>query len=193
MSSYCRRCGTKLVEDKCRHCGKSYKIDRLENVKGRLKGTVKKHFHVPHLGKLIIVVLIVALAVIVSYLLFSKPQSGLTSNQKNQLIQNSPISGDVAKVKEFLSLKPSLRVFHSMVNQIDFEKGCFGKVTGGISNKGTDDALNVVITCSTQDGITAEQEIPYLKVGETKTFEILLNYDCQFMRQEECQATCSNC
>ncbi len=197
MASYCKRCGHTLFDGLCKHCGKDHEIRPVEDATGQLKRKIKKHFHLPHISKIIIVVLIVALAVIVSYLLFSKPiisgQYQLSTEEKNQIIQNSPISGEAGQVKEFLNIKPSLSVFHQMVAKFDFERGCFGRVNGGVTNKGTDDALNVIVTCSTQTGVTVQQNINYIAAGKTETFEIFLNYDCASVQKEECTATCSNC
>jgi hypothetical protein len=193
MSSYCERCGHNLYDGKCLNCGKNHGYNRIDSAKGHLKRTIKKHFHVPHVAKIIVVVMIVALAVILSYILFSNPKTyGLTTQEKNQIIQNA-ITSDVSKVKTALDIKPKLSVFHQMVSQFDFGRGCFGKVTGGVTNKGAEDAVDVVITCTTSEGISSQQVISYIAAGKTETFQILLDYDCKVIKQQECTVTCSNC
>jgi cell division protein FtsL len=196
MASYCKRCGNVLFDGLCRYCGKDHERRPVEEATGHLKRKIKKHFHLPHISKVIIVVLIVALAVIVSYLLFSKEIDQTlykaTSQEKNQIIQDQ-ISGQATQVKEFLNIKPQLSVFHQMVSKFDFERGCFGRVNGGVTNKGTDDALNIIVTCTTQSGVTVQQNIGYIAAGKTELFEIFLNYDCSIVQKEECSATCSNC
>ena len=196
MASYCKRCGHTLFDGLCKYCGKDHEIRPVERATGHLKRRINKHFHLPHISKIIIVVLIVALAVIVSYLLFSKQIDQTlyksTSEQKNQIIQNQ-ISGETTQIKEFLSIKPELKIFHQMVSKFDFERGCFGRINGGVTNKGTDDALNVIVTCSTETGFTVQQNIDYIASGKTELFELFVNYDCAHVQKEECSVTCSNC
>jgi len=196
MASYCKRCGHTLFDGLCKYCGKDHEIRPVERATGHLKQRIKKHFHLPHISKIIIVVLIVALAVIVSYLLFSKQIDQTlykaTSEQRNQIIQDQ-ISGQVTQVKESLNIKPDLKVFHQMVAKFDFERGCFGRINGGVTNKGTDDALNVIVTCSTETGVTVQQNIDYIASGKTELFELFVNYDCTHVQKEECSVTCSNC
>lgn len=185
-----------LFDGVCRYCGKDHETRPVERVKGRFKREVKERFHVPHISKIIVVVLIVALAVIVSYLLFSPNiNSNLTRaspQEKNQII-NDQISTQATQVKEFLDIKPKLSVYHQMVNKFDFQIGCFGRVNGGVTNKGTDDAINVIVTCSTQTGVNVQQNLGYVAAGKTELFEVVMNYDCSHVQKEECTATCSNC
>jgi len=196
--AYCRKCGTMLRDEKCSHCGADYKSDSIRDMKHQIKRNIKSRFNIPSAIKTVIVVVIVALIVLVCYLLFSTPAERSTFlntaqpsiNKSQDLIQSAAVQTQtLAESME----KPRLRVYHQMVNQLGLEAGCFGRVDGGVTNLGTSQARNVVVICSTDDGVSAEKDLGYIDILETKTFQILLNYECDRMHTEECYVNCDNC
>lgn len=201
--TYCKKCGTMLREEKCPHCGADYRTDKLREVKQNIKRNIKSRYNVPSAVKTLVVVIIIALIVLVCYILFSSPQQRSTFFNTAQQTPNDNLKSQAAVTSQGLtssvqsavqkSGKPTLRVYHQMVNQIDFEKGCFGRVDGGVTNIGAKAAANVVVVCSTEDGVSVEKDLGDMNVLETKTFEILLNYNCDKMHTEECSANCDNC
>ena len=80
-----------------------------------------------------------------------------------------------------------------MVNQLGLNEGCFGRVDGGVTNLGGEQAYDVTIFCTTDDGVSVQKDLGTLKPLETKTFQVLLNYECDRMHTEECSANCNNC
>ncbi len=196
--TYCRKCGTMLREEKCPHCGADYSTDKMRDMKHKIKRNIKSRYNVPSALKTLILVVIIALIVLICYLLFSNPEQRSTffntaqqSSNKNQDVIQSAVADTTNLVKS--AEKPRLRVYHQMVNQLGFEKGCFGRVDGGVTNLGTTQAANVIVICSTDDGVSVEKDLGYLNVLETKTFQILLNYKCDRMHEEECYVNCDNC
>jgi hypothetical protein len=196
---YCKTCGTKLTEGKCKHCGADYSDNRPREMKHKIKRNIKSRFYVPPVTKTVILVVIIALVILVSYLAFSTPQQRSNSLAVLQQDFNSnasklvnAVSTETQNLKETVS-KPNLRVYHQMVNQLGLNEGCFGRVDGGVTNLGGEQAYDVTIFCTTDDGVSVQKDLGTLKPLETKTFQVLLNYECDRMHTEECSANCNNC
>ncbi len=190
---YCQRCGARLIGDRCHKCGKSYeKIKNLDIVKHIVNKEMHRHgIRLPSTPRLVIIIAIVAIAVLLSYIIFSHDKNADTTKSIISRVQNQ-ISTETSAQAQSVPQKASLRVFHQMVNQFGGSIGCFGRVDGGVTNTGQIDAYNVVVTCTAEE-VSAQKDMGTLKAGDTQAFQIILNYDCQYQRVEECQVTCSNC
>jgi cytoskeletal protein RodZ len=199
---YCQRCGSRLIGDKCRKCGKSYeKVNNLDIVKHTVNKEMRRHgIRLPTTPRLVIIIAIVAIAVLLSYILFSKENttetSTVLSRVQTQITQatNTPSAQaqTPTQTTQTAQTRASLRAFHQMVNQIGGTNGCFGRVDGGVSNTGSVDAYNVVVTCTAEE-VSSQTDMGTVKAGSTDAFQVLLNYDCQYQRIEECTVICSNC
>lgn len=194
--TYCRRCGHLLINQKCHHCGADYKQDTLNEMKQNMKKKIKQKYNIPGLRNIIVVTLMVALVVVFCYFLFTNSGSTGQASSNSNSTGKSPDAIQAAAVEKKIDEEmgiPKLRVFHQMVNKIDFARGCFGKVTGGVTNTGPVTAKNVVLFCSTQDGASVERDLGDIAVLETVTFEAYLNYECSKLYKEDCTAICDNC
>lgn len=190
---YCRVCGTRLIGDKCHKCGKNYEQKNIDIVKQRVKGHINRNynFRIPSTPKIVAVVFIVAVVIVVSYLIFSQPASHpASSSGLANTFSSSPVQNEVSANTG--GQKPALRVYHQMVNQIGGGLGCFGRVDGGVTNIGNAEAQNVVVTCVAED-VSAQKDLGSIKASDTQQFQVILNYDCQHWRTEECTVTCGNC
>jgi hypothetical protein len=187
---YCKICGKRLIGYKCTNCGKNYETRNIDIVKHRVKRHIQKNYdvNIPSTPIIVGIIVIVAIAIILSYFVFSNQPSAKTTTQSI-----FPVNSEVqitSKVTQ--EQKASLRIYHQMVNQIGQDLGCFGRVDGGVTNTGIQEAYNVQVTCSAEE-FSSQKDLGSIRSGETKTFQILLDYDCMKLRQEECQVTCDNC
>ncbi len=199
---YCQRCGSRLIGDKCHKCGKSYeKVKNLDIVKHTVNKEMRRHgIRLPTTPRLVIILAIVAIAVLLSYILFSRENttetSTVLSRVQTQITQatnpQSSAQTPTQKTQTNTPERASLRTFHQMVNQIGGTTGCFGRVDGGVTNTGSVDAYDVRVTCIAEE-VSSQTDLGIVKAGSTDGFQVILNYDCQHMRTEECTATCSNC
>jgi hypothetical protein len=203
MVEYCRYCRKQRTGPVCHHCGHNYEPKRIDEVKQEMKRQLRKtRMHVPPLLALVIFAVIVALVILLGIILIS-PQSAKKStidanailNQNNKIndvirstqISNSNIVGSIGATQT-----PKLRVFHQMVNQLGGGLGCFGRVDGGVTNSGSADAQNVIVTCTAEE-YSVEKDLGFVKAHDTKTFQAIINYDCSYQRDEECIVSCDNC
>lgn len=198
MVEYCKYCGKTRTGPICEYCGHRYEKKRIEDVRHEMRRHLKKtKLRVPPLYAVVIFAVITALIIVLVILLLS-PQimnkttlnANVVKNTQTKTAQTNTNTAVESTVSE--TPAPKLRVYHTMVNQLGGGMGCFGRVDGGVTNSGDLDALNVVVTCTAVE-YSVQKDIGTVKVGQTQTFQAIINYDCSYMREEECTATCDNC
>ncbi len=195
---YCERCGARLIGDKCHKCGKSYeKVKNLDIVKHTVNKQMQRHgIRLPTTPRLVIILAILAIAVLLSYIIFSKEKtpdtSSVLSRIQSQVTQSTQPTSSAQTQAENTPTRASLRVFHQMVNQFGGTLGCFGRVDGGVTNTGSIDAQGVRVICTAEE-VSSQKDLGMIKAGDTQAFQVILNYDCEHMRTEDCTVTCSNC
>lgn len=198
MVEYCKHCGKLRTGEVCRYCGHNYEPKKIDEVKHEVKRHLRKtRMRMPPLLSLVIFAIIFALVFVLVMLLVS-PQSvkktTVTLNTiDNKVVPTVSVQTSSANTKSSISAgAPNIRVFHQMVNQLGGDLGCFGRVDGGVTNSGSADAQNVVVTCTAEE-YSIEKDVGTVKAHDTKTFQAIINYDCSYQRYEECTVSCGNC
>lgn len=182
---YCSECGRKVIDKKCSYCGKNYDSDkeRIEQVKGHFKKRIRKHVKIKKIN-LILLILFISFLIVLYFFFYYKGNFG----------QRTPFQTYVPGIKEGeIEIKiPSLQLFHQMTSKFNVDGGCFGRVDSIITNDGNTNAIDVSVKCKI-DSFSSEKYIGIIKQGETASFQIILNYDCNSLKEEQCIVTCKNC
>jgi len=95
--------------------------------------------------------------------------------------------------------KTILTVSDISSNQITLKDKCYSKVEGFVTNKGTSNALNVIVTCNTaRYPLVSKTKIGTTNLGQleaedNKFFSIDIQTKCNSETRFECFASCNNC